>query len=134
MTGHLVAAEVAHRSLTTLDVVGSMHERKARMAALSDGVVVLPGGFGTLDEAFETLTWNQLGLLSVPVVFLDPVGYFDNCSSSSTAGCPPVSSRSPTRRRCSARRPCPRRCRSPPLDRLRRHRSGSDARGAGSEG
>ena len=54
-----------------------MHERKARMAELSDGVIVLPGGFGTLDEAFEILTWNQLGLIAVPVVFLDVVGYFE---------------------------------------------------------
>jgi hypothetical protein len=76
MTDQLVAAEVAHHGLTSLEVVGSMHERKARMAALSDGVVVLPGGFGTLDESFEILTWNQLGLVSVPVVFLDVAGYF----------------------------------------------------------
>ena len=53
-----------------------MHERKARMAELSDGVIVLPGGFGTLDESFELLTWNQLGLLAVPVVFLDVAGFF----------------------------------------------------------
>ena len=49
---------------------------EARMAELSDGVIVLPGGFGTLDEAFEIITWNQLGLVAVPVVFLDAVGYF----------------------------------------------------------
>jgi len=53
-----------------------MHTRKARMAELSDGVIVLPGGFGTLDEAFEMVTWNQLGLIAVPVVFLDVAGYF----------------------------------------------------------
>ena len=53
-----------------------MHERKARMAALSDGVIVLPGGFGTLDETFEIVTWNQLGLVAMPVVFLDVGGYF----------------------------------------------------------
>ena len=76
MTEHLVAAEVAHLGLTRLEVVASMHERKARMAELSDGVIVLPGGFGTLDEAFEIITWNQLGLVAVPVVFLDAVGYF----------------------------------------------------------
>jgi uncharacterized protein (TIGR00730 family) len=76
MTEHLVAAEVAHLGLTTLEVVPSMHERKARMAALADGVIVLPGGFGTLDEAFEMTTWNQLGLVAVPVVFLDVAGYF----------------------------------------------------------
>jgi uncharacterized protein (TIGR00730 family) len=48
-----------------------MHTRKARMAQLSDGVVVLPGGFGTYEEAFEVLTWNQLGIVAVPIVFLD---------------------------------------------------------------
>ena len=53
-----------------------MHARKARMAELSDGVIVLPGGFGTLDEAFEMITWNQLGLVAVPVVFLDVADYF----------------------------------------------------------
>ena len=76
MTEQLVAAEVAHLGLTRLEVVASMHERKARMAQLSDGVIVLPGGFGTLDEAFEIITWNQLGLVAVPVVFLDVAGYF----------------------------------------------------------
>jgi uncharacterized protein (TIGR00730 family) len=77
MTEQLVAAEVAHIGLTTLEVVGSMHERKARMAELSDGVIVLPGGFGTLDETFEMITWNQLGLVATPVVFLDVDGYFE---------------------------------------------------------
>ena len=76
MTEQLVAAEVAHRGLTELEVTSSMHARKARMAELSDGVIVLPGGFGTLDEAFEIVTWNQLGLVAVPVVFLDVAGYF----------------------------------------------------------
>jgi len=77
MTEQLVAAEVAHLGLTELEVTSSMHARKARMAELSDGVIVLPGGFGTLDEAFEMITWNQLGLVRVPVVFLDVDGYFD---------------------------------------------------------
>jgi uncharacterized protein (TIGR00730 family) len=77
MTEQLVGAEVAHTGLTRLEVVESMHARKARMAELSDGVIVLPGGFGTLDETFEIMTWNQLGLVSVPVVFLDVDGYFD---------------------------------------------------------
>ena len=76
MTEQLVAAEVAHLGLTELEVTSSMHARKARMAELSDGVIVLPGGFGTLDEAFEMITWNQLGLVIVPVVFLDVDGYF----------------------------------------------------------
>ena len=76
MTEQLVAAEVAHLGLTDLQVTPTMHARKARMAELSDGVIVLPGGFGTLDEAFEIITWNQLGLVAVPVVFLDVAGYF----------------------------------------------------------
>src|SRR4051812_47624189 len=57
----LVAKEVAHRGLTELHVVKSMHERKAMMAELSDGFVALPGGWGTLEEFFEVLTWAQLG-------------------------------------------------------------------------
>ncbi len=76
MTEQLVGAEIAHTSLTRLEIVPSMHARKARMIALADGVVVLPGGFGTLDEAFEVLTWNQLGLARSPVVFLDTDGFF----------------------------------------------------------
>ncbi len=71
ITEQLHALEVAHVGLTALEVVISMHARKARMAELADGVIVLPGGFGTYDEAFEILTWNQLGIVSIPVVFLD---------------------------------------------------------------
>ena len=74
---HLVRAETAHLGLDALEVVTSMHERKARMAELSDGFVVLPGGFGTLDEVFEILTWNQLGLIAKPVVFLDVAGFHE---------------------------------------------------------
>jgi len=77
ITEHLVGAEVAHHGLSELVVTPSMHERKARMAALSNGVIVLPGGFGTFEEAFEMLTWNQLGLVAVPVVFLDVDGFFE---------------------------------------------------------
>ena len=73
----LVLAEVAHQGLTELVVVGSMHERKAKMAELADAFVSLPGGFGTLDETFEILTWNQLGLLAKPLVFLDVEGFWD---------------------------------------------------------
>lgn len=69
---HLVAMETAHTDLTSLDVVDSMHVRKSTMADLSNGFIVLPGGLGTLDELFEILTWNQLGLIAKPVVFLDP--------------------------------------------------------------
>ncbi len=76
MTEQLVALEVAHEGLTALDVQPSMHHRKARMAELSDAAIVLPGGFGTIEEAFELLTWNQLGIVSMPVVFLDVLGFF----------------------------------------------------------
>jgi len=68
--------ELAHRGLTELQVVGSMHERKALMAELSDGFVALPGGMGTLDELAEILTWSQLGLHQRPVGLLDVAGYF----------------------------------------------------------
>lgn len=62
--------------LTQLEVVGSMHERKERMFALADAFIVLPGGFGTLDETFEILTWKQLGLHDKPVVMIDLDGYW----------------------------------------------------------
>jgi len=72
----LVGWEVAHRGLTRLDVVSNMHERKARMFDLSDAFVALPGGFGTLDEMFEMLTWRQLGLGDKPCAFLDVEGFY----------------------------------------------------------
>jgi uncharacterized protein (TIGR00730 family) len=71
ITEQLLALEVGHVNLTNLEVLPDMHARKARMAELSDGVVVLPGGFGTYEEAFEVLTWNQLGIVAAPIVFLD---------------------------------------------------------------
>ena len=73
---HLVNWEVAHKGLTRLEVVGSMHERKARMFDLADAFVALPGGFGTLDEMFEMLTWRQLGLGDKPCAFLDVDGFY----------------------------------------------------------
>ena len=73
---HLMKWEVAHKGLTRLEVVGSMHERKRRMFDLSDGFVALPGGFGTLDEMFEMLTWRQLGLGDRPCAFLDVDGFY----------------------------------------------------------
>ena len=76
ITEQLRDLELAHASITELEITSDMHARKARMAELSDGVVVLPGGFGTLDEAFEILTWNQLGIVSTPVVFLDVDGFY----------------------------------------------------------
>ena len=69
--------EVAHRGLTELQIVGSMHERKATMASLSDAFVALPGGFGTLEEFCEIVTWNQLGLCLKPCGLLNVDGYFD---------------------------------------------------------
>ncbi|MFT8245612.1 TIGR00730 family Rossman fold protein [Roseomonas sp. BN140053] len=72
----LMERELGHGSVTRLHVVRSMHERKAMMAELSDGFVVLPGGFGTLEEAFEVLTWSQLGLHNKGTVFLDVEGYW----------------------------------------------------------
>ncbi|HEY5802327.1 MAG TPA: TIGR00730 family Rossman fold protein [Lysobacter sp.] len=73
----LVNWEVAHKGVTKLEVVGSMHERKARMFDLSDGFIALPGGFGTLDEMFEMLTWRQLGLGDKPCAFLDVDGFYE---------------------------------------------------------
>jgi uncharacterized protein (TIGR00730 family) len=75
----LADREVAHDGLTDLRVVGGMHERKALMTELSDGVVALPGGLGTLDELFESLTWAQLGLHGLehkPVGLLDTRSYW----------------------------------------------------------
>jgi uncharacterized protein (TIGR00730 family) len=73
----LVEKEVAHRGLTDLRIVTSMHQRKALMADLSDAFVALPGGWGTLDEMFEILTWAQLGLHRKPCGLLNVQGYFD---------------------------------------------------------
>lgn len=72
----LVDREIAHPGLSDLRVVGSMHERKALMADLSDGFVALPGGLGTLEELFEVYTWTQLGLHSKPLGLLDVRGYY----------------------------------------------------------
>lgn len=72
----LVELEVAHPHLTELVVVETMHQRKTRMYELSDAFVALPGGFGTMDEMFEMLTWAQLGLHRYPCAFLDVRGYY----------------------------------------------------------
>jgi uncharacterized protein (TIGR00730 family) len=72
----LQAKELAHAGLTELFVVGTMHERKAKMADLSDAFAALPGGYGTLDELFEILTWAQLGIHTKPVGLLDLGGFF----------------------------------------------------------
>ncbi|MXG90111.1 TIGR00730 family Rossman fold protein [Nocardioides flavescens] len=73
---HLVDREVAHDGLSALDVVGSMHERKARMAELADAFVALPGGAGTLEELFEIYTWSMLGLHAKPIALWDPDDYW----------------------------------------------------------
>ena len=73
----LVDRELAHAGLSELRVVGTMHQRKALMEELSDGFVALPGGYGTLDELFEILTWSQLGLHGKPIGLLNVAGYFD---------------------------------------------------------
>jgi uncharacterized protein (TIGR00730 family) len=73
----LVRREVAHTGLTDLRVVQTMHERKALMAELSDAFIALPGGFGTLDEFCEILTWAQLGLHKKPCGLMNVEGYFD---------------------------------------------------------
>ncbi len=72
----LVNWEVAHKGLTQLEVVANMHERKKRMFDLSDAFIALPGGFGTLDEMFEMLTWRQLGIGDKPCAFLDVDGFY----------------------------------------------------------
>lgn len=73
-----VGEEVAHRGLTELHIVGSMHERKALMAELSDGFIALPGGLGTLEEFAEIVTWSQLGLHQKPTGLLNTAGYYEH--------------------------------------------------------
>jgi uncharacterized protein (TIGR00730 family) len=73
----LVRAEVAHAAVTELVVVDSMHERKSRMGDLADGFIALPGGYGTIEELVEVLTWSQLGLHAKPVVLLDVNTFYD---------------------------------------------------------
>lgn len=77
----LVAKEVAHKGLSDLRVVGSMHERKALMAELADAFIALPGGFGTLEEFCEIATWIQLGLHRKPCGLLNVEGYYDGLLS-----------------------------------------------------
>jgi uncharacterized protein (TIGR00730 family) len=73
---HLMAREIGHNGLTKLHVVHSMHERKALMANLSDAFVALPGGFGTLEEFCEVVTWTQLGLHAKPCGILNVLGFY----------------------------------------------------------
>jgi uncharacterized protein (TIGR00730 family) len=74
--GHLMAREIGHNGLTKMHVVGSMHERKALMADLSDAFIALPGGFGTFEEFCEVLTWSQLGLHKKPCGLLNVDEYY----------------------------------------------------------
>jgi hypothetical protein len=76
ITEALRAKEIAHESLTSLQVVGTMHERKAAMADAANAFIMLPGGFGTFDEFFEVLTWTQLGIHAKPCGILDTAGFF----------------------------------------------------------
>ncbi|HEX6222906.1 MAG TPA: TIGR00730 family Rossman fold protein [Chryseolinea sp.] len=74
----LRSKEIAHEGLTKLVMVESMHERKTQMHEMSDGIIALPGGFGTLEELFEMLTWAQLGLHKKPIGLLDINGFYDH--------------------------------------------------------
>lgn len=77
----LVDREQAHEGLTELDIVESMHDRKARMVELADGFVALPGGYGTLEELLEVLTWAQLGFHRDPCGLLDVAGYYEGLAA-----------------------------------------------------
>ncbi|HEU4717708.1 MAG TPA: TIGR00730 family Rossman fold protein [Bacteroidia bacterium] len=76
--GFLDVKEVRHKGITQMHVVSSMHERKAMMEKLCDAAIALPGGFGTMDEFFEMLTWAQLGLHSKPLGLLNVKGFYDH--------------------------------------------------------
>jgi uncharacterized protein (TIGR00730 family) len=76
MPQHLVDKEIAHRDLSDLRITGSMHERKTLMADLADGFIALPGGFGTLEEFAEAVTWTQLGLQRKPCGLLDVASFY----------------------------------------------------------
>lgn len=73
----LSGREIAHAGLTRLETVATMHQRKARMVALADAFLILPGGYGTLDEMLEIVTWLQLRLHAKPVVLINTAGYWD---------------------------------------------------------
>tara|TARA_Y100001970_G_scaffold261953_1_gene345580 strand:+ start:366 stop:953 length:588 start_codon:yes stop_codon:yes gene_type:complete len=78
ITEQLNSIEVGHKGLSELEIVPSMHERKARMAELSDAIISLPGGVGTWEELFEALAWNQLGLYSKPIILFNVDGYYSS--------------------------------------------------------
>lgn len=73
----LAGSEVAHHDLTRLEVVATMHERKARMVALADAFLILPGGYGTLDELLEIVTWAQLRIHAKPCILINTIGYWN---------------------------------------------------------
>jgi uncharacterized protein (TIGR00730 family) len=81
MPKHIVNKEIAHNGISKLHIVDSMHERKALMSQLSDAVIAMPGGFGTIDELFEILTWNQLEIINKPAAIFNIDGYFDHLIS-----------------------------------------------------
>jgi uncharacterized protein (TIGR00730 family) len=78
MPSFLATKEIAHAGLSELKITASMHERKQAMAELADGFIALPGGFGTLEEFFEVITWTQLGLHTKPCALLNVNGYYDS--------------------------------------------------------
>lgn len=73
----LAGKEIAHAGLTALEMVPTMHERKARMAELADAFLVLPGGYGTFDELMEAVTWAQLGMHAKPCILINTLGYWN---------------------------------------------------------
>ena len=87
ITERLKKAEAGHKNLTQLHVVGTMHERKAKMAELSDAIISLPGGVGTWEEFYEALAWNQLGIHSKPIILLNVEGYYEELYSFSLKAC-----------------------------------------------
>lgn len=74
---HLIRNEVPRQDLTELHITKDMHDRKALMEQLSDAFITMPGGFGTFEEMFETITWNQLGIHKKPIILLNVDGYYD---------------------------------------------------------
>ncbi|PKP24208.1 MAG: TIGR00730 family Rossman fold protein [Bacteroidetes bacterium HGW-Bacteroidetes-22] len=77
----LAGREILHEGITELRLVDSMEERKRVMGQLADGFIAMPGGIGTLDELFEALTWNQLGIVRKPVALLNADGFYDQLSA-----------------------------------------------------
>ena len=77
----LLSHEMAHKGVNELKIVNNMHERKALMASMAQGFVVLPGGIGTLEEFFEIITWRQLGIHNKPIVVLNVMGFWNNLTT-----------------------------------------------------